>query len=183
MALTKGKTTFALTAMNDISDYTLFRDETFDLEQRYSKADYDLTFNYSFHENWGLNLGYKRVETENTTVLAGQDLASSEIKMNGVIAGLFAKYQLESAPVVFSAGAGYGFLSTSNLEGIDFSFETEDASGLTWEAGANWVVGRVVLSLTYKFQDFEYDVTRDDGSSYETKDLLKGALIGARYNF
>ncbi|MCB1052175.1 MAG: hypothetical protein H6510_06385 [Acidobacteria bacterium] len=188
MALTREKLTFALTAMTDISEYTPFNAEDSGFDQKYKKEDYDFTVNYSFSTHFGANIGYKRVVSNADNRLSdGTFVSSRDFDMNGLIVGGFWKHQLESVPLVFSAGIGYGFLSTSDIQvsapGVDFSLDTDDASGIMWEAGANYVVSRVVLSLTYKFQDFKYDVNLDDSTSYETKDQLGGFQLGVRYHF
>jgi len=188
MALTRDKWTFALTAMDGMSDYTLFSEPDLQFDQVFSKADYDLTVNYSLTSLFGVNFGYKRVETDSTSIIAGEDIANSSLSMNGLIGGIFLKHAFEF-PLVVSAGVGYGFLQTSDIavraSGVELDLETNDAAGLMWEAGANLVLGRFVFSLTYKFQDFRYDVLRSElpGDRYETKDLMKGPQLGVRYHF
>lgn len=196
LALTKDKWNFALTWMDGVSDYTLFRDEIFDTETRYTKSDLDFGVNYSLHQYFGVNVGYKRIETSSETVTgSGTKILDSDVDLAGVYLGAYTSIPVEAARSMVSIGLGYGFLSTSDLTqntvGGTAKYATDDASGPTGEIAWNLLLNRVVVSLGYKFQDFDYDTKFEfvdfDGqtveSSVSTKDAVKGLTLGVRYFF
>jgi len=183
-ALTKDRWTFALSYMQDIQEYDVIETDLFTTQ--FSKVDVDFNVLYAFHTYFGANVGFKRVETElNTSFdIAGVDDFQSKIDMNGLLGGVFGVFPIEQIESVIFAGIGYGFLSTSDLELSDgTSLGTDDADGITWEVSWNFVLSRFVFTVGYKFQDFDYDVDRGDGTTYSTQDLTEGFVLGARYIF
>ncbi len=197
LAVTRGKWNLALTWMDGFEDYVLFKDEQFQTETRYDKRDIDLGVNYAIHQNFGVNLGYKKVETSSVTVNStGQTLLSGDVDLGGIYAGAYASIPIEAAHSMLSVALGYGFLSTSDLKlrlsGTTTAYKTGDATGPTGEIAWNVLLGKFVISLGYKYQDFEYDTTypildfndvQVGESVVSTKDAVNGLTLGVRYFF
>lgn len=186
LGVTKDQFTVALTYLDHIKEYNVFKDDDFQIRTDYEKTDVDLTFTYAMMKSFGFNLGYKMIDTSFVTELySGDELLSADVSLDGFYGGIYGLLFFDQINSIVSSSVGYGFLSTSDL---DFSsgttYETSSADGPTWELGWNVLLGKFVLSASYKFQDFKYDVTRsEDGSQYEASDLTKGFVLGVRYYF
>ncbi|MCB1044179.1 MAG: hypothetical protein KDC35_14650 [Acidobacteria bacterium] len=195
-AVTKGKWNLSLNWMDGVSDYEIVEDALFSTIAVYDKADVDLGVNYAINQLFGVNVGYKMIETSAQIESSGIHIQDSDVDLKGVYLGGYAALPLNRLRSALVISLGYGFLSTSDLSISGPSIPTEkyatdDADGPTGELSWNIQLGQSTISLGYKYQDFDYTTTYTytdfEGNpvqfDVDTQDALEGFTLGYRYTF